>query len=55
MRDELVRRGLSDGAVTDFGVARSVYFEDPDGMGCEVLLMEVDLATILDQVQTSST
>ncbi len=49
-----MRRGLSDGAVTDFGVARSVY-EDPDGMGCEVLLMEVDPATILDQVQTSST
>jgi catechol 2,3-dioxygenase-like lactoylglutathione lyase family enzyme len=54
LREELVRRGLSDGAVNEFGVARSVYFEDPDGMGCEVLLMQVDLATILDQVQTTS-
>ena len=39
LRAELVRRGVTDGAVTDFGVARSVYFEDPDGMGCEVMLM----------------
>ena len=24
-------------------VARSVYFEDPDGMGCEVVMMDVEL------------
>jgi catechol 2,3-dioxygenase-like lactoylglutathione lyase family enzyme len=45
LRDELVRRELSDGAVNDFGVGRSVYFEDPDGMGCEVMLMKIDLST----------
>ena len=43
LRGELVRRGASDGEVTEFGVGRSVYFEDPDGMGCEVMLMDVDL------------
>ena len=43
LRRELVRRGASDGEITEFGVGRSVYFEDPDGMGCEVMLMDVDL------------
>ena len=43
LRHELVRRGASDGEVTEFGIGRSVYFEDPDGMGCEVVLMDVDL------------
>jgi catechol 2,3-dioxygenase-like lactoylglutathione lyase family enzyme len=43
LRRELVRRGASDGEVTEFGVGRSVYFEDPDGMGCEVMLMDVNL------------
>ena len=38
-----MRRGASDGQITEFGVGRSVYFEDPDGMGCEVMLMDVDL------------
>jgi catechol 2,3-dioxygenase-like lactoylglutathione lyase family enzyme len=43
LRAELIRRGASDGAVTDFGVGRSVYFEDPDGMGCEVMLVLSDV------------
>ena len=47
LRDELVRRSLSDGTINDFGVARSIYFEDPDGMGCEVMLMEADLESVI--------
>ncbi|MET0459646.1 MAG: VOC family protein [Ilumatobacteraceae bacterium] len=45
LRAELMRWGCTDGTVKDFGVARSVYFEDPDGMGCEVMLLTVDLPT----------
>lgn len=36
VRRRLVVRGASDGAVTDFGVTRNVWFEDPDGHGCEI-------------------
>jgi hypothetical protein len=39
-------------------VGRSVYFEDPDGMGCEVMLLTVDLQTavaLLDTAQTPLT
>jgi catechol 2,3-dioxygenase-like lactoylglutathione lyase family enzyme len=43
LRQDLVLRGVSDGEVTEFGIGRSVYFEDPDGMGCEVVLLDVDL------------
>ena len=43
LRQELVRRGATDGEVSEFGIGRSVYFEDPDGMGCEVVMMDVDL------------
>lgn len=35
-RRRLVAAGASDGTVTDFGPIRSVYFEDPDGLPCEV-------------------
>lgn len=35
-RARLVAAGASDGTVTDFGPIRSVYFEDPDGLPCEV-------------------
>ena len=42
-----MRRSLSDGNINDFGVARSIYFEDPDGMGCEVMLMEADLESVI--------
>jgi Ethanolamine utilization protein EutJ (predicted chaperonin) len=34
----LMARGASDGFVTDFGRAHSVFFRDPDGLECEVLL-----------------
>lgn len=36
IRARLVDVGASDGTITDFGSVRSVYFEDPDGMGAEV-------------------
>lgn len=31
LRDDLLRRGLTDGDVTDFGVLRVLTFADPDG------------------------
>lgn len=38
IRRRLVARGASDGFVTDFGAAHSVFFVDPDGLEGEVLL-----------------
>lgn len=38
LRQRLVEHGASDGAVTDFGVSRNVWFEDPDGHGSEIAL-----------------
>jgi len=38
IRRRLVARGASDGFVTDFGRAHSVFFIDPDGLEGEVLL-----------------
>lgn len=38
IRRRLVERGASDGFVTDFGRAHSVFFRDPDGLEGEVLL-----------------
>jgi catechol 2,3-dioxygenase-like lactoylglutathione lyase family enzyme len=38
IRRRLVERGASDGFVTDFGRAHSVFFVDPDGLEGEVLL-----------------
>lgn len=38
LRARLVDVGASDGTVTDFGSVRSVWFEDPDGMGAEIAL-----------------
>jgi catechol 2,3-dioxygenase-like lactoylglutathione lyase family enzyme len=38
IRRRLVARGASDGFVTDFGRAHSVFFVDPDGLEGEVLL-----------------
>jgi catechol 2,3-dioxygenase-like lactoylglutathione lyase family enzyme len=37
-RQRLMRLGASDGAITDFGSQRSVFFRDPDGLEAEVLL-----------------
>lgn len=38
IRRRLVERGATDGFVTDFGRAHSVFFTDPDGLEGEVLL-----------------
>lgn len=38
LRDRLVREGATDGMVTDFGLVRTVWFRDPDGMGCEIAM-----------------
>ena len=38
IRRRLIGRGASDGFVTDFGRAHSVFFRDPDGLEGEVLL-----------------
>ena len=38
IRRRLVARGASDGFVTDFGRAHSIFFTDPDGLEGEVLL-----------------
>ena len=38
IRRRLVEHGASDGFVTDFGRAHSVFFVDPDGLEGEVLL-----------------
>jgi catechol 2,3-dioxygenase-like lactoylglutathione lyase family enzyme len=38
IRKRLVERGASDGFVTDFGRAHSIWFVDPDGLEGEVLL-----------------
>ena len=34
----MIARGATDGFVTDFGVAISLFFTDPDGLEGEVLL-----------------
>lgn len=36
LRQRLVELGATDGVLTDFGPVRTVWFEDPDGMGCEI-------------------
>lgn len=38
LRHRLVEHGATDGVLTDFGVTRNVWFEDPDGHGCEIAL-----------------
>lgn len=37
LRRRLVERGATDGFVTDFGMAHSVFFRDPDGLAGEVV------------------
>lgn len=36
LRHRLVEAGACDGTLVDFGTVRTVWFEDPDGMGCEI-------------------
>jgi catechol 2,3-dioxygenase-like lactoylglutathione lyase family enzyme len=38
IRRRLIERGATDGFVTDFGPAYSLFFVDPDGLECEVLV-----------------
>jgi catechol-2,3-dioxygenase len=38
IRRRLIERGSTDGFVTDFGVAISLFFIDPDGLEGEVVL-----------------
>ncbi len=38
IRVRLIETGASDGTVTDFGGALSIFFRDPDGLEGEVLL-----------------
>jgi catechol 2,3-dioxygenase-like lactoylglutathione lyase family enzyme len=38
IRQRLIERGATDGFVTDFGVALSLFFIDPDGLEGEVVI-----------------
>lgn len=42
IRDELLRRGCTDGFVTDFGMFFSLFFTDPEGLEAEVLVENPD-------------
>ena len=46
IRRRLIEKGASDGFVTDFGRAHSVFFRDPDGLEGEVLLWLSDDAPV---------
>lgn len=52
LRARLVEAGASDGTVTDFGAVRTVWFEDPDGMGCEIALsVDAEPRAFADRIQ----
>jgi catechol 2,3-dioxygenase-like lactoylglutathione lyase family enzyme len=42
IRDRLIARGAADDFVTDFGPVLSVFFRDPDGLECEVCVINPD-------------
>ena len=42
IRERLMARGAADDFVTDFGPILSVFFRDPDGLECEVLVENPD-------------
>ena len=42
IRDRLMKRGASDGFVTDFGPVLSLMFRDPDGLEAEVCFPNPD-------------
>ncbi len=42
IRRRLIARGAADDFVTDFGKAFSIFFTDPDGLECEVCVMNPD-------------
>jgi catechol 2,3-dioxygenase-like lactoylglutathione lyase family enzyme len=41
-RERLIARGAADDFVTDFGPQLSVFFRDPDGLECEVVVTNPD-------------
>jgi catechol 2,3-dioxygenase-like lactoylglutathione lyase family enzyme len=49
LRRRLVRAGVSDGAITDFGAVCTVSFEDPDGCYGEVALWREGSLLTFDQ------
>lgn len=52
LRHRLVEAGATDGVLTDFGMTRNVWFVDPDGMGCEIV-MWADAAPLTFQERVS--
>jgi len=42
IRARLIERGAADEFVTDFGHVLSVFFRDPDGLECEVCVVNPD-------------
>jgi catechol 2,3-dioxygenase-like lactoylglutathione lyase family enzyme len=42
IRERLIATGASDGFVTDFGPVLSIFFRDPDGLECEVCVVNPD-------------
>jgi catechol 2,3-dioxygenase-like lactoylglutathione lyase family enzyme len=42
IRDRLMSRGAADDFVTDFGPMLSLFFRDPDGLECEVVVTNPD-------------
>ncbi len=42
VRRRLMARGSTDGFVTDFGPVLSLFFVDPDGLECEVCVVNPD-------------
>ncbi len=41
-RERLIARGAADRFVTDFGPVLSVFFRDPDGLECELVVQNPD-------------
>jgi len=37
-RRRLMEKGATDGYVSDFGLVYSLFFRDPDGLECEVVV-----------------
>lgn len=44
LRSRLMARGAADDFVTDFGSILSVFFRDPDGLECELVVPNPDAA-----------
>ena len=53
IRAELMRRGCTDGFVTDFGQVLSVFFRDPEGLELEICVGNPD--AVLGQINPPGT